>query len=261
MKSYDLIVSLGGSCAVANQLKVRGLRPYSLPFDWLFCVSPDSLARLADCFRDDFSRWMLSENLVEVDACDRNASAAKYQYRDTFTGYRFIHDFMRPKEVCIDDVRSKYKRRIDRLYEKLRAADSIALCFDAKYPGSEEKLLAIRSLLLEKFGGRGKAIDCYLVEFGADRYEAIKQEHLSIFRFTHPKTDYIFGSNPTFEFAFMDDFRLTGKFKVEERGKGCKFYVVHTPHGIKIWLWRMLRPIFGMKLTVGNKELDFKIGK
>lgn len=260
MKSYDLILSLGGSCAVANQLKVRGLRLFSLPFDWVFCVSPDALARLADCFRDDFARWMLPENLVEVDACDRNAHAAKYQYRDTFTGYRFLHDFGEPKEACAEDVRSKYLRRIERLYEKLRAADSIALCFDAKYPGSEENLLAIRSLLLEKFGTE-KTIDCYLVEFCANRHETICQDHLTIFRFTHPKTDYIFGPNPTFEFSFLDDFRLTGKFKSEERGKGRWFYVAHTPHGIRIWLWRTSRPIFGMKVSVGRRELDFRIGK
>lgn len=259
-KEYDLILSLGGSCAVANQLKVRGLRPFSLPFDWVFCVSPDALARLADCFRDDFKRWLLPENLVEVDACDRNAHAAKFQYRDTFTGYRFLHDFMKPKEISIDEVRSKYRRRIDRLYDKLYKAGSIALCFDAKYPGTEENLLALRSLLLEKFGV-SKNIDCYLVEFCADRHETINREHLAVFRFTHPKTDYIFGVNPTFEFAFMDDFRLTGKFKVEERGKGSKFYVVHTPHGIRVLLWRLSRPIFGMKLTLGNKEFDFKVGK
>ena len=161
-KEYDLILSLGGSCAVANQLKVRGLRPYSLPFDWVFCVSPDALARLADCFRDDFAHWLLPDNLVEVDACDRNANAAKHQYRDSFTGYRFIHDFMEPKEVCAEAVRTKYMRRIDRLYDKLRKADSIALCFDAKYSGSEENILAIRSLVLEKFG-TDKEIDCYLV--------------------------------------------------------------------------------------------------
>lgn len=259
-KEYDLILSLGGSCAVANQLKVRGLRPYSLPFDWVFCVSPDALARLADCFRDDFAHWLLPDNLVEVDACDRNANAAKHQYRDSFTGYRFIHDFMEPKEVCAEAVRTKYMRRIDRLYDKLRKADSIALCFDAKYSGSEENILAIRSLVLEKFG-TDKEIDCYLVEFCADRHETIEQEHITIFRFSHPKTDYIFGPNPTFEFAFMDDFRLTGKFKSEERGKGRWFYLAHTPHGFKVWLWRTARPIFGMKLSFGDKEFDFRIGK
>ena len=245
---------------MANQLKVRGMRPFSLPFDWLFCVSPDTLARLADCFRDDFAAWMKPENLVDVDDHDRNPHAARYQYRDMFTGYRFIHDFVNPKEVCADSVREKYKRRIDRLYDKLRVAGSIALCFDAKYPGSETNLLAIRSLLLEKFG-LDKIVDCYLVEFEADRYETVIQDHLMVFRFPHPKTDYIFGAQPTFEFAFLDDLQLTGRFKVEERGKGSRFYATHTPHGILVWLYRTKRPIFGMKLSLGTKELDFRIGK
>ena len=32
--SYDLVCSLGGNCAAAFQLGFRGLRVFSLPFDW-----------------------------------------------------------------------------------------------------------------------------------------------------------------------------------------------------------------------------------
>ena len=32
--SVDLICSLGGDCLAASQQKIRGLRPFSLPFDW-----------------------------------------------------------------------------------------------------------------------------------------------------------------------------------------------------------------------------------
>lgn len=34
-KEHDLIVSLGGNCAAALQLKRRNLRLFSLPFDYL----------------------------------------------------------------------------------------------------------------------------------------------------------------------------------------------------------------------------------
>lgn len=36
LDEYDLICSLGGSCATAKQLKMAGLRREALPFDWLF---------------------------------------------------------------------------------------------------------------------------------------------------------------------------------------------------------------------------------
>lgn len=33
-QEYDCIISSGGCCNAANQLKLRGLRPVSFPFDW-----------------------------------------------------------------------------------------------------------------------------------------------------------------------------------------------------------------------------------
>jgi len=149
MKIYDIILSLGGSCAVANQLKERGLRLASYPFDWIFTKEPTSLERLADCFREDFVNWPKLENLVEIDEDERNSHAAKYQYRDAYTGFRFIHDFTEPKERCAEVVREKYLRRIERLCLRLKEAKRIALCFDASYSGAREPLLALRSLILE----------------------------------------------------------------------------------------------------------------
>lgn len=31
---YDLIVSLGGNCMVANNLRYRNMLAFSIPFDW-----------------------------------------------------------------------------------------------------------------------------------------------------------------------------------------------------------------------------------
>ncbi|MCR5839069.1 MAG: papain-like cysteine peptidase, partial [Kiritimatiellae bacterium] len=43
---YDLIFSLGGNCAAAHNLKIRRLRPYSLPFDWTYMVDERPIAWL-----------------------------------------------------------------------------------------------------------------------------------------------------------------------------------------------------------------------
>lgn len=40
---YDLIVSLGANCSVAHNLRFRGLRPVSLPFDWCYFVDDVSI--------------------------------------------------------------------------------------------------------------------------------------------------------------------------------------------------------------------------
>lgn len=259
MKSqYDMVLSLGGSCAVASQLKERGLRLASYPFDWLFTRDPKSLDMLVQCFRENFEHWMLPENLIDVVPDDYNPHAAKYQYQDVYTGYRFIHDFIQPKESSAADVRRKYMRRIKRMSERLKVAKHIALCFDAEYGGCREPLLAIRRMILDKFGGN-KLIDCYLVEFKADRFEILREGPLSIYRFPHPKNDYIF-SRQTFEFSYMDDFVLSDMFKSEERGKGNRLYLAHTAHGIKCVLFKNQTRKLGLALTIGNRKYELAWG-
>ena len=259
MKTYDLIVSLGGSCAEANQLKVRGLRLVSLPFDWIFTKDPAFLGRLAVCFKEDFVNWMKPENLMEVDSGERNPKAAKYQYRDTYTGYCFIHDFLGPKEEYGEKVRNKYRRRIERLYERLHQAKIIALCFDAGFAGSEGPLLAIRDLILDKFGTE-KVIDCYLVEFNAPKYEIVYDGALTVYRFNHPKHDYIFGNQASFEFAYMDEFLVSNMFKSEERGKGNRIYLAHTAHGIKCIFFKNKKKRFHVDLGIGSRKYEFSFG-
>ena len=256
---YDIILSLGGSCAVANQLKCRGLRLASYPFDWIFTKEPLSLERLSECFRDGFVNWMKPENLVDIGVVERNLHAAKYQYRDTYTGFRFIHDFIEKKEKCIKQVRQKYLRRIERMYSRLRCAKRIALCFDADFKGSEVPLISIRELILEKFGA-DKEVDCYLVEFKAPQHEIVQNGPLTIYRFTHSKHDYIFGNQVSFEFAYMDDFSISDMFKSEERGKGNKCYLAHTAHGMKCILFKNKKKIFSLDVGIGSRKYEFLIG-
>lgn len=258
-KEYDLIVSLGGSCAEANQLKVRGLRLVSYPFDWIFTKEATSLERLVDCFREDFANWMIPENLVEIDPAEYDPHAAKYQYRDSFTGYRFIHDFLKPKEKSAVEVRDKYMRRIKRMYSQFFKAQKIALCFDADFPGSSAPMKVIRELLLEKFG-KDKQIDLYIVEFSADRYEILKEGPLNVFRFTHPKPLNVFGSHPTFEFNYMDEFVLSDLFKSEERGKGNRLYLAHTTHGMKCILFKNQSRKIAFTLVIGSRKFEFSWG-
>ena len=58
--SYDLIFSLGGSCAVAKQMIFKGLRTESLPFDWVFHMENSTLDYLCKGFsgglRNSYSR-------------------------------------------------------------------------------------------------------------------------------------------------------------------------------------------------------------
>lgn len=73
-REYDLIFSLGGSCAAACQLKQRGLRPCSLPLDYtFFWHSAKPLRMLAKCLDENFSHFLLKENLEELKGKERGA--------------------------------------------------------------------------------------------------------------------------------------------------------------------------------------------
>ena len=107
---------------------------------------------------------------------------------------------------------------------------------------------------------RDKQIDAYLVEFKATKHEIFKDGHLTVFRFTHPKSDYIFGHYPCFEFAYMDDFMISDMFKSEERGKGNRLYLAHTAHGMKCILFKNKPKWFGIDICFGKNKYEFSIG-
>lgn len=112
-------------------------------------------------------------------------------------------------------------RRIGRLKERLMAAKKIAICFDADFFGCVEPMKKLRRVLLDLFG-HDKQIDGYIVEFTASRHEVVKDEDLTVYRFAHAKSDYIFLGYPSFEFAYMDDSQISDMFK-SGRGKEIVF--------------------------------------
>lgn len=119
-KKFDLIFSIGGSCASASQLKYRNLRYCSLLFDWFFTRSEMPFLRLCECFKSDFKDFFLQKNLVELFGDERGKdSGGHFQCKDTYSENRAIHLFNKPASD-----NSEYKRvkkilnnRIKRLYK------------------------------------------------------------------------------------------------------------------------------------------------
>ncbi len=64
IEKFDAIISLGGFCGAAAQLRARGLRPFSLPFDWLVMDSPQTIVYLTKAFERGFDDFCLKENLT-----------------------------------------------------------------------------------------------------------------------------------------------------------------------------------------------------
>lgn len=92
METFDAIVSLGGFCGAAMQLRARGLRPYALPFDWTVMDGPETIRYLTRAFKDGFDDFLLEDNLVDL-VWHGEAGVTKYKYRDRVSGYGVIHHF------------------------------------------------------------------------------------------------------------------------------------------------------------------------
>ena len=200
-KEYDLIFSIGGGCASAMQLKIRGKRPFSLPFDWLFHVSDQTIYALADCFRDGFKNWMLFENLREL-APEERGDGDKFQYEDTATGYRFIHDFIEPKETAYQEIRERYGKRINRLCEHIETATNILILADITYKYDEKPFLYLKESLETRFPG--KKFDIMVIGFNENDTETEDKNGIGHIVSGRNRNRYDF-SFPVWEWKFLDD--------------------------------------------------------
>lgn len=255
---YDLFCSLGGSCASSHQLKERRLRVASLPFDWLFCTDDRTLENLTECFRCDFGNWLLRGNLRELAPEERGQSKI-FQCKDLATGYRFIHDFHRDPAAGdeYDEVKAKYDRRIQRLYEFLNAASRIAFLFDAGFPVDLDRVQALRHLLQEKFGS-GKTFDFYIAEFSSAAPGVEKRDGITVFRYGHDKHNYLY-MNKSFEFAFLDDMQLSGRI-ASPPGRNGFLEINRLPTGFRAIFFRRAKQWLRFRLRLWKKHVELIIG-
>lgn len=164
-EAYDLIVSLGGNCSAASQMRMRGLRFFSLPFDWLFMEDTRPIEYLANGFENGFSDFMLKENLV-LHNDDWQGGVAKYKYKDAHTGFCFIHHFHKSIDEPggYEAAASVMRHRINRLMSKIGLSSRILLILTTDFPfdvALAEKMIAkIRSQYPDK------EIDFHMMQFG-----------------------------------------------------------------------------------------------
>lgn len=117
-KSYDLIFSIGEACSCSISLRNAGLQNYSYPLDWLF--GSDFIGR-CQLLSDKFNNFIDKDDLEFVYS-ERSAKCEAYHNKKN--DLTFNHDFIIgiPFEEIYPEVLSKYKRRINRLLNKISCA-------------------------------------------------------------------------------------------------------------------------------------------
>lgn len=165
-QKYDLIASLGGNCAAAAQLRMRGLRPFALPFDWLLMEDVRTMEYLPKGFSNGFSDFCLKENLLLLKE-DYGTGTAKFKYRDRLTGWCFLHHF-HDDINCTDayeKTAERLRRAIGRFFDAIRKSKNVLFVLSTAFPYdlaiAEDMASSIRSQFPDK------NIDFHLVQFNA----------------------------------------------------------------------------------------------
>lgn len=166
MSNYDMIISLGGNCSAATHLRRRGLRPYSLPFDWLYMEDGHTIDYLKIGFKNGFSDFCLKENLIPISKSGQGeAGTARYAYKDTISGYCFVHHFHKSiEEGGYDAVYDTLKRRMQRMFSRIESARSILFLLATAFPYSFDKADELLKILRDMYCD--KTIDLFVEQKG-----------------------------------------------------------------------------------------------
>lgn len=137
-KPYDIIYSLGHNCACAMYLRKFSLRRTSGVFDWLAAGDPDApFVFLANGFEGFFEK----DDFVPTGESDRHKHMS--YYRNTRSGYLFLHDFTcdTPFDESFALNKKKYERRIARLVDNIQNQKNTLLILHSDiHAFSDEKI-------------------------------------------------------------------------------------------------------------------------
>ena len=119
-----MIISLGGTCCIAHQLRKKGFSQHAYPFDWIRIANMGNINYLLE---HNFENFLNREHFIflkKSNKFDVDSGKESYIYKNKYC--KFFHEF----DKYIDDenflcFRQKYDRRIKRLYNILMTEKKI----------------------------------------------------------------------------------------------------------------------------------------
>ena len=141
---FDLVVSLGGNCAAAQQLCYKFFRTEAYPFDWTYFTSDEAVYQLIQGFKDDFKDYALKENFEELPANPSHPD--RIQYKDNYAKIVWANHFYYGKDdyYC---VKEKLNRRFKRLVNSVKKSHSILFVFSVSFKIEPDSFVALMSAL------------------------------------------------------------------------------------------------------------------
>ncbi len=203
-RHYDLVCSLGGNCATAFQLRYRGMRSFSLPFDWTYIENEKPMEYLSEGFADGFKNLALKENLKRVEGNEAHAVI----YQDTYSGYFFPNHFKEDAEKEYHAFYQKLCRRTERLLAKIKSARKVLFILSASFPVDVGCLEKLNKKLTELYPEVG--FDFEIISFGCPSEEEKTVSNIHLKRCVRQQNLYDFYKT-NFEWVFLDYIALPSK--------------------------------------------------
>ena len=197
MLAPDLIVSLGGDCIAASQVRARGLRPFSLPFDWC-CASGGACAieKLAEQFESGFSGFARRENLEPI-------PGHRFGYKDKLTGFSFIHHFA--AEITLPGEFERFdavlQRRLTRLRKAIEQSNSVLFLISFVWKVDETCLRTMDSACSGLWPD--KKFQYVMLTYNSLPAEARHDAKFGVIRLPRDRTAYDL-QEKAFEWSFLD---------------------------------------------------------
>lgn len=199
----DLIISLGGNCSAAHNLRYREMRFFSLPFDWVYITDTQPITYLSTAFQTHFRDFFLKENLIRVQGNAHHAII----YQDTLSKYYFPNHFSTSIDMGNEYARvaTKINRRIDRLYDKIEAANVVLLILATYFPFDTVCVSRLAKTLHDLWPQ--KTFRFKVLQFNAGEDSETTEDNIVITKHRRMMNDYDFNKT-NYEWAFLDKLAL-----------------------------------------------------
>lgn len=208
MMKYDQIISLGGNCTVASNLRRRGLRRYSLPFDWTYITEQRSLLYWCEGLANGFKNLCLRENINFEPLPPNDVHYGRLRVIDRYTGYVFVNHFNVTADFDSEYARvyAILRRRVERLLSILRGDGSCCLVIAPySYVQIDNSTLKLIHDSLANFNPK-KVFHIVYMRFGSDAVNT-SSEWLHIFNVIRKENIDDFNAVSS-EWSWIDKYRL-----------------------------------------------------
>lgn len=206
MRKYDLVASLGANCSAAHNLRYRGMRPYSLPLDWVYIEDDKPMKWLVDAFETKFADFFQYENLKLLPP----TSEHDVIYQDSVSGFIFPNHFQThmQNKKDYDIVADKMRRRVCRLFEKINSASNVLFIVAASRKLDLDNIVAQKNKLESLYPNKQFDFEVMMFDSGSDTDECLPGVHVRTFARKMNLYDF---NKTNYEWAFLDDIKIRDK--------------------------------------------------